>query len=72
MKIILLCIFFISAVGVVITVLMHQAKGEGLAGIGGHAKVFGSQRGLEAGLNRLTAVLAAIFLISAVVLNLFY
>jgi preprotein translocase subunit SecG len=39
-------------------VMMHSAKGEGLGAIGGQAKIFGSQKGVEEGLNRLTTVLA--------------
>lgn len=48
-------VFSIFLIG---AVMMHSAKGEGLGAIGGQAKIFGSQKGVEAGLNRLTTVLA--------------
>ena len=49
------------AVALVVTILIHGPKGEGLGGIGGQAKIFGSQKGLQKGLDRLTAVLAVAF-----------
>jgi preprotein translocase subunit SecG len=42
-------------------VMMHSAKGEGLGAIGGQAKIFGSQKGVEAGLNKLTTALAILW-----------
>ena len=72
MKTLLLTIEFISAISLIIAILMHSAKGEGLAGIGGGAKLFHSQKGLEDGLTRVTTVLACIFLISAGIFGVFY
>lgn len=69
MKIILLIIEFVSAIALIIAVLLHSAKGEGLGGIGGQARIFGSQKGLEAGLNKLTTVLAIVFIVTAVFLG---
>lgn len=48
---------------------MHSAKGEGLAGIGGQAKMFNSQKGLESGLTKFTGILCAIFLALALILS---
>lgn len=62
MKTLLLLIQILSGLGVIITVLLHSAKGEGLGGIGGTAHIFGSQKGLEEGLNRLTTIIAVIFI----------
>lgn len=42
----------------IVAVMMHSAKGEGLGAIGGQAKIFGSQKGVEEGLNKLTTGLA--------------
>ena len=39
----------------VLAVMLHSAKGEGIGAIGGQAKIFGSQKGVEAGLNRFAA-----------------
>ena len=48
----------------------HSAKGEGLGAIGGQAKIFGSQKGVEAGLNRLTTGLAILWGVSSLALSL--
>lgn len=45
----------------VVFVMLHSAKGEGLGAIGGGGKVFGSQKGVEAGLNQLTAWMAGLW-----------
>jgi preprotein translocase subunit SecG len=49
-------------------VMMHSAKGEGLGMIGGGAKVFGSQKGVEAGLNRLTTGLVVMWALTSLAL----
>jgi preprotein translocase subunit SecG len=72
MKTFLLTIEFISAIALIIAILLHSAKGEGLGGIGGQARMFNSQKGLEDGLNRVTSTLASIFLITAGVFGVFY
>ncbi len=72
MKIILLIIEIISAVSLIIAVLLHSAKGEGLGGIGGQAKLFNTQRDMESGLQKTTSILAIIFIISAGLLGVFY
>lgn len=55
-------IFLIAAV------MMHSAKGEGLGAIGGQAKIFGSQKGVESGLNKLTTAMAVLWALTSVVL----
>lgn len=70
MKTILFIIEAIAATGLIITILMHAVKGEGLAGIGGQARLFSSQKGMESGLNKITGVLAAIFLLAALFIGL--
>ncbi|MBU1935176.1 preprotein translocase subunit SecG [Patescibacteria group bacterium] len=65
---ILLFFQFISGLGLIITILLHSAKGEGLGGIGGQARLFGTQKGLEEGLDKITTVLAVAFLcLSAII-----
>lgn len=49
-------------------VMMHSAKGEGLGAIGATAKVFGSQKGVEAGLNRFTTYTAVTWVASGLIL----
>lgn len=56
------------SIGLIVAVLLHSAKGEGLAGIGGQAHMFGSQKGVEAGLNRITTVIAAGWVLVALAL----
>lgn len=72
MKMFLLIVEFSSALLLVIAILLHSAKGEGLAGIGGQSRMFNSQKGLESGLTKITAVLAAIFMISGGLFGVFF
>jgi preprotein translocase subunit SecG len=68
MRGLLLVVQFLSALLLIVAVLLHTAKGEGLGGIGGSAKLFGSPKGMEEGLDRLTWGLAIIFMSISVVL----
>jgi preprotein translocase subunit SecG len=72
MKITLLCIQALVSVSLIIAVLLHSAKGEGLGGIGGPAKIFKSSRGMESGLDRITTVLAGLFFLLAGLLNVIF
>lgn len=72
MKTLLLTIELISAVMVIIFVLLHSAKGEGLGGIGGQARIYKGQKGLEDGLNKITTIAAIIFLLTAGIFGVFY
>jgi preprotein translocase subunit SecG len=71
MKGLLLIIQFVSAALLIIAVLLHTAKGEGLGGIGGSAKLFGTPKGMEEGLDRITWGLAIIFMAISVLLAIF-
>ncbi|MBI5701348.1 preprotein translocase subunit SecG [Candidatus Saganbacteria bacterium] len=70
MKALLIIIQILSAIAVVLTVLLHSAKGEGLGGIGGAAKLFGTPKGLEEGLDRITTISAIIFMVVSLLLGL--
>tara|TARA_B100001113_G_C21064909_1_gene602923 strand:- start:36 stop:254 length:219 start_codon:yes stop_codon:yes gene_type:complete len=72
MKILLLFIEFVSALGLIIAVLLHSAKGEGIGGIGGQAKLFNTQKDMESGLQTLTMSLAIVFVITAGILGVLY
>ncbi|MSR88519.1 MAG: preprotein translocase subunit SecG [Candidatus Margulisbacteria bacterium] len=72
LKILLLIIEFISAILLIGAVLLHSPKGTGLGGVGGQAHMFSSNGGMEAGLNRFTTIVAAVFLVSAVILSLLF
>ena len=43
----------ISAILLIVLVLIHSPKGDGIAGIGGSAQLFTSQKGAEKNLNKL-------------------
>ena len=64
----LLVVQFLSAALLIVSVLLHSAKGEGLGGIGGSAKLFGTPKGLEEGLDRITWGLAITFMAVSVLL----
>lgn len=52
-----------------VLILMHSPKGDGIAGIGNAAQMFTSQKSAEKGLNKLTAIVAAVFIVCAFVLG---
>jgi preprotein translocase subunit SecG len=58
-----------AALGVIILVLLHSPKGDGIGGIGGQAQLFTSTKSAETALNRVTWVLAVIFIGLTVVLS---
>ena len=59
----------ISALGLIILVLLHSPKGDGLGGLGGQAQLFTSSKSAEITLNRLTWTLTIFFLALTVVLS---
>lgn len=56
------CIQIISALLLVVLILLHDPKGDGIAGIGGASQIFTSQKSAEKGLNKLTGIICAIFI----------
>lgn len=66
----LLIVQIILSFALVMSILLHPAKGEGLAGIGGPAKVFGSQKGAESGLNKITTGIGILWALISVLLAL--
>ena len=69
MNTLLLILAVISSILMVVLVLLHSAKGEGLGSIGGQARLFSSQRGLESGLNLVTAIVGGIFIIATLLIG---
>jgi preprotein translocase subunit SecG len=59
----------ISAVGLIVLVLLHSPKGDGLGGLGGQAQLFTSTKSAELTLNRVAWALTAIFMGLTVVLS---
>ncbi|HEY9895773.1 MAG TPA: preprotein translocase subunit SecG [Candidatus Sericytochromatia bacterium] len=58
-----------AALGLIILVLLHSPKGDGLGGLGGQAQLFTSTKSAETTLNRVTWVLTVIFMGLTVVLS---
>lgn len=54
----------VSAVLLIILILLHSPKGDGIAGIGGASHVFASQKSAEKGLNKLTGIICFIFILT--------
>ena len=65
----LLAVQMISAVVLVVLVLIHSPKGDGIGGIGSSAQIFSSQKGAEAALNKITAYTAGAFYLVAFILG---
>ena len=53
----------VTAVLLIVLILLHSPKGDGIGGIGGASHVFASQKSAEKGLNKLTGIVCLIFLI---------
>ncbi len=66
---ILQVIWTFSAIGLIILVLLHSPKGDGLAGIGGQAQLFTSTKSAETTLNRVTWTLTILFMGLTVILS---
>ncbi len=62
-------ILVVSALLLIVLILMHSPKGDGIAGIGNAAQMFSSQKSAEKGLNKLTAIVATVFIICVFLLG---
>lgn len=62
-------VWSLSALGIIILVLLHSPKGDGIGGIGGQAQLFTSAKSAETTLNRITWMLAIIFMGLTVILS---
>jgi preprotein translocase subunit SecG len=59
-----------SGVLLIFLILLHAPKGAGLGGIGSAAQLFSSQSSAEAGLNKLTHMVAGVFLVVSMLIGL--
>ncbi|MBD2099368.1 preprotein translocase subunit SecG [Leptolyngbya sp. FACHB-261] len=66
---ILTFLWSLIALCLVILILLHSPKGDGLGGIGGQAQLFTSTRSAETTLNRITWTMTTLFLGITVVLS---
>ncbi len=62
-------IWSVSALLLIIVVLLHSPKGDGLGGIGGQAQLFTSTKSAENTLNRITWALTIIFMTATIALS---
>lgn len=62
-------VWLVSAAGLIILVLLHSPKGDGLGGFGGQAQLFTSTKSAETTLNRVTWMLTVIFMGLTVILS---
>ncbi len=66
LKIVLVVIQFVLALGLIAIVILQPAKGEGLGSIGGGSKLFfGKKKGYEAVLEKATTWVAVGFMITS-------
>ena len=54
----------------ILLILMHSPKGDGIGGIGGASHIFASQKSAEKGLNKITGIFCAIFIICSFLIGL--
>ena len=59
----------ISALILILLVLLHSPKGDGIAGMGGASQIFSSQKSAEKGLNKLTGIITGIFILCTFLLG---
>ncbi len=66
---ILQIVWLVAAVGLVILVMLHSPKGDGLGALGGQAQLFTSTKSAETTLNRATWTLTILFMGTTVILS---
>ncbi len=59
----------VAAVLLIILILMHSPKGDGIGGIGGVSHIFASQKSAEKGLNKITAIVCAVFIVCTFIIG---
>ncbi len=73
LRIILTIIFIIDCIGLTIIVLLQEGKSAGLGTIGGAAETYwgkNKSRSMEGAMVRITRIMAILFMVLAVVLNM--
>jgi len=59
----------ISGILLIMLVLLHSPKGDGIAAIGSASQLFSSQKSAEKGLNKVTYIVSGIFILSTLILG---
>ena len=58
-----------AAVLLIILILLHSPKGDGIASIGAASQLFASQKSTEKGLNKVTYLFVGLFVLSTFMLG---
>jgi preprotein translocase subunit SecG len=66
---VLKAIWMFCSLGMIVLVLLHSPKGDGLSGLGGQAQLFTSTKSAETTLNRATWVLTVLFIGITIILS---
>lgn len=53
----------VSSILLIILILLHSPKGDGIGGMGGVSHVFASQKSAEKGLNKITGIVCLVFIL---------
>ncbi len=71
MKVVIIIVHILLALGVIATVLLQSGKSAGLSGsiTGGAEQVFGKKKGMDETLSKISAVLAMGFLVTSLLLS---
>ena len=59
----------ISALLLIVLVLLHSPKGDGIAAIGSASQLFSSQKSAEKGLNKVTYIVGGVFILTTLLLG---
>ena len=59
----------ISALLLIVLVLLHSPKGDGIASIGSASQLFSSQKSAEKGLNKVTYIVVGLFILNTLFLG---
>lgn len=59
----------LSAILLIVLVLLHSPKGDGIASIGSASQLFSSQKSAEKGLNKVTYIVGGIFILTTLLLG---
>ncbi len=62
-------VWLVAAIGLIVLVLFHSPKGDGLGALGGQAQMFTSTKSAETALNRATWLLTILFMGITVILS---
>lgn len=60
-RLLLQAVQVLSCILLIVLVLIHSPKGDGIGAMGGTSQIFASQKGAEAALNKITAWTAGVF-----------